>query len=423
VTYEEALAYVSGLGRFGVKLGLTRTRAILERLGNPERGLRGALVAGTNGKGSTCAFLASILQAAGHRVGLMPKPHLSSYTERIQVDSAPIAEADFAAAVESLRPQLDGISKQMGEPTEFEILTALALSYLAPRVDRLVCEVGMGGRLDATNVLDLGVAVITNVALDHTQYLGSTIEAIAREKAGIIKAENTVISGCRPPTRAVVEAAAASAGAVVWQLDREWSCRTRSLGWEGSSLDFVIGGHEYSGLHVPLLGRHQATNAALAVAAAQALGDATPQAVAEGVARTRWPGRLEPVSEAPRVLLDGGHNPDGLERVGAELRLLLPGGRLVVVFGAMGDKDLEAMQERLRRMRPAAVVFTAAESAGTRAADPQLLVKLWGEGAEALVPASAALERGRELAGRDGTVLVCGSLYLVGELRPALVRA
>jgi hypothetical protein len=170
--------------------------------------LRGALVAGTNGKGSTGAFLASILKAAGHQVGFMPKPHLSSYTERIQVDSEPISEAEFAAAVASLRPQLDGIAAELGEPTEFEILTGLALSYLAPRVDRLVCEVGMGGRLDATNVLDLGVVVVTNVALDHMQYLGDTVEKIAAEKAAVIKPGNSVVTGCRPPALEVVEVAA-----------------------------------------------------------------------------------------------------------------------------------------------------------------------------------------------------------------------
>jgi len=163
VTYTEALAYISRLGRFGMKLGTERTRAILARIGNPERGLTGALIAGTNGKGSTAACLASILQAAGYTVGFMPKPHLVSYTERIQVNGVPISEGDFVRALEDLMPTLDAIADEMGQATEFEMLTAMALAYLAPRVDRLVCEVGLGGRLDATNALDLGVAVITNV--------------------------------------------------------------------------------------------------------------------------------------------------------------------------------------------------------------------------------------------------------------------
>ncbi|HEY3195643.1 MAG TPA: Mur ligase family protein, partial [Candidatus Dormibacteraeota bacterium] len=175
MTYEEALAYISRLGRFGMKLGTERTRAILDRLGNPDRGLTGALIAGTNGKGSTAACLASILQAAGHRVGFMPKPHLISYTERIQVDGTAISEGDFVKTLEDLMPALDSIGEEIGQATEFEMLTAMALAYLSPKIDRLVCEVGLGGRLDATNALDLGVALITNVDLDHQKYLGDTI--------------------------------------------------------------------------------------------------------------------------------------------------------------------------------------------------------------------------------------------------------
>jgi dihydrofolate synthase/folylpolyglutamate synthase len=384
--------------------------------------LRGALITGTNGKGSTGAFLASILHSAGHHVGFMPKPHLVSYTERIQVDSQPISEAEFAAAVAALRPQLDGISKQMGEPTEFEILTGLALSYLAPRVDRLVCEVGMGGRLDATNVLDLGVAVVTNVALDHMQYLGDTIEKIATEKAAIIKSGNQVVTGCTAPALAVVESAAAEAGATLWRLDREIRWSSHWLGWEGSELDVEVAGKRYTGLRVPLLGAHQAFNAALAVAAAEAAGDATPTAVRDGLAATVWPGRLELAGSRPRILLDGGHNPDGLEQIGADVRRLVGDSRLVVVFGAMADKDLDQMLDRLRRLDPAEVVFTSAESAGARAADPEELARRWGAGAESVTPSGAALDRGRDLAGQEGAVLVCGSLYLVGEVRPALVR-
>src|SRR5260370_16227820 len=188
-----------------MKLGTERTRAILDRMGNPQRGLSGALIAGTNGKGSTAACLASMLQAAGHSVGFMPKPPLVSYTERIQVDGVPISERDFVGTLEDLMPTLQAVADEMGQATEFEMLTAIAIAYLAPRVDRLVCEVGLGGRLDATNALDLGVAVITNVDLDHQKYLGDTIEEIANEKAAIVKPGNRVITGCRGSALAVVD--------------------------------------------------------------------------------------------------------------------------------------------------------------------------------------------------------------------------
>src|SRR5690242_819499 len=201
-----------------MKLGTERTRAILDALGAPDRGMRGALIAGTNGKGSTGACLASILRAAGHRVGFMPKPHLISYTERIEVDGRGIGEDEFARELEEIMPALDSVAAEMGPATEFEMLTAMAIAYLAPRVDLLVCEVGLGGRLDATNALDLGVAVITNVALDHQKYLGNTIDAIANEKAAIIKPGNRVVTGCEGAALGIVERHAEAARAPVWRL-------------------------------------------------------------------------------------------------------------------------------------------------------------------------------------------------------------
>src|SRR5256885_16871138 len=174
LTYHEALHFISKQGRFAMKLGTERTRAIPDRLGAPDRQLTGALIAGTNGKGSTGACLTAILRAAGHRVGFMPKPHLISYTERIEIDGRPITEDEFVRTLEDLMPTLEGITSEMGAPTEFEMLTAMALAYLAPRVDRLVCEVGLGGHLDATNALFLGVPVITKLDLDHPTYLGHT---------------------------------------------------------------------------------------------------------------------------------------------------------------------------------------------------------------------------------------------------------
>jgi dihydrofolate synthase / folylpolyglutamate synthase len=399
-------------------------RALLREQGDPQRGLRGALIAGTNGKGSTGAFLESILRTAGLRTGLMPKPHLSSYTERIQVDLRPIAEEDFAQAVDELRPAIERVTSVFGAPTEFEILTALAVGHLAPRVDRLVCEVGMGGRLDATNVLDLGTAVVTNVALDHQQYLGDTVEAIAREKAAIIKPGNQALTGCMPPALEVIEAAAGEAQAPLWRLDQEIQVEVASLGWEGHGLAVRGPGFEHMGLRVPLLGSYQPLNAALAVAAAEAMGDATPASIRDGLETTRWPGRLEVVAECPRVLLDGGHNPAALDLVVPDLLRLLDGAPVALVFGAMQDKDLPAMLGRLAELEPVGVFFTRAQSAADRAADPGDLVRLWSGagGAETAATAEQAVERARAIAGSRGVVLVCGSLYLVGEVRELLLR-
>src|SRR5438128_3856202 len=209
MTCQQSVDPLTSRGRCGIKVRLDRTEALLHALGDPHDLFQGVLVAGTNGKGSVCAMLASVLQSAGYRVGLMPKPHLISYTERIQVDQRPIAEVDFAALLTELQPTINKVASELGPPTEFEILTSAALYYFARAgIDLLICELGLGGRLDSTNVLDLGVSVITNIALDHTQYLGSTLEAIAAEKAGILKSDSIAITGAQPPALAVIEAAA-----------------------------------------------------------------------------------------------------------------------------------------------------------------------------------------------------------------------
>jgi dihydrofolate synthase / folylpolyglutamate synthase len=415
LTFEEALEYITGQGRFGIKLGLERMHAIMGELGHPERGKRGVHIAGTNGKGSTSAFLEAILRARGLHVGMMPSPHLSSYRERVRLDGSSISEPDFAAAVTVLRPRLERVREQLGQPTEFEILTALALDWLAPRSDRLVIEVGMGGRLDSTNVLNLGVAVITNVTLDHQQHLGDTVGRIALEKAGIIKPGSLVVTGATGEALAVVERTAAARGAAaLWRLGHEVQLQCRWLGWEGTEIDVQGPGFCHRGLRLRMLGGFQAANAALAVAAAHALGDATPEAIREGVEAARWPGRLELAGE--RLLLDGAHNEDGLRELAASLRRLLGDARVVVVFGAMADKDVDAMLGQLRRMEPESVIFTSASSAGLRAAPPDQLASRWDPGSEAIPDAFEALARAKQIAGPEGWVVACGSLYLVGEL-------
>jgi dihydrofolate synthase / folylpolyglutamate synthase len=416
VTYEEALAYISKLGRFGMKLGTERTRAILDHLGQPDRGLRGALIAGTNGKGSTAACLASILRSAGLNVGFMPKPHLISYTERIELNGAPISEEDFVTTLETLMPVLEAIKDDMGQATEFEMLTAMALAHLAPRIDRLVCEVGLGGRLDATNALDLGVAVITNVDLDHQKYLGDTIEQIAEEKAAIIKPGNHVITGCEGVALEIVEAHARAAGSTIWRLGREIKVESTPNGWEGHTLSVSGPGFEHSNLGLGLAGDYQPANAALAVAAAEALGDATKEAVRDGLASTKWPGRMQLIAKHPRVILDGGHNPAALTKSGATLRRLIGRERLVTVFAMLSERDPAKLLAALRTLDPAAVVFTEPASAAGHAIPAGELADAYGEGAESVQPARPAVERAKQLAGPDGNVFVCGSLYLVGEV-------
>ena len=416
MTYEEALDFISKQGRFAMKLGTERTRAILYRIGAPDRNLRGALIAGTNGKGSTGACLASILRASGRRVGFMPKPHLVSYTERIEVDGKPISEADFVKTLEDLRPVFDQVAQEMGAPTEFEMLTAMAIAYLAPRVDLLVCEVGLGGRLDATNVLDLGVAMITNVDLDHQKYLGNTIDAIAREKAAIIKAGDLVITGCEGEALAVVEDYTARVMGTIWRLGYELQVFSGSLGWNGAALSVDGPCSEHTDLRLALVGDYQPANAALAVAAAHALDAVSDAAVRSGLSGVAWHGRLEVIARQPRVILDGGHNPAAMVKAGAALRRLIGSERLVAVFAMLSERDPAELLAALRTLRPDTVVFTEPASAHGHEIQAERLAELFGAGAEVARPAGAALDRARTLAGPDGNVLVCGSLYLVGEI-------
>jgi dihydrofolate synthase/folylpolyglutamate synthase len=416
MTYEEALSFLSKQGRFGMKLGTERTRAILDRMGAVDRGLKGALIAGTNGKGSTGVCLAEILRAAGRNVGFMPKPHLISYTERIELNSQPISEEEFVETLDSLIPVLDAVASDMGQATEFEMLTAIAIAYLAPRIDLLVCEVGLGGRLDATNALDLGLAVITNVDLDHQKYLGDTIEKIAHEKAAIIKPHNNVVTACEGSALSIVEEHARAAHAPVWVLGRDVHVESKSRGWEGHTMNVIGPGFEHRDLVLPLVGDYQPINAGLAIASAHLLDTVPDGAVRQGLRSTRWPGRLQVIAHEPRVILDGGHNPAAMIKAGAALRRLIGTERLVAVFGMLSERDPVQLLAALRTLNPDAAVFTEPASAAGHVVPAGLLSDLYGAGSQDVLPAAAALERARELAGPRGNVLVCGSLYLVGEI-------
>jgi dihydrofolate synthase/folylpolyglutamate synthase len=313
-------------------------------------------------------------------------------------------------------PTLDAIAAEMGQATEFEMLTAMALAYLAPKIDRLVCEVGLGGRLDATNALDLGVAVITNVDLDHQKYLGDTIEKIAEEKAAIIKAGDHVITGCEGSALQIVEAHARQAGAPIWRLGREINVSSQSKGWGGHIMTVSGPGFRHAELELPLVGDYQPANAALAVACAHVLDGITDDEIRRGLAATRWPGRLQVIGTRPRIVLDGGHNPPAMTKAGATFRRLIGTERLVTLFAMLSERDPVELLKALRTLEPAAAVFTEPESAGGHAVSAQQLARIYGPDSEALLPARAALDRARDLAGPDGNVLVCGSLYLVGEI-------
>ncbi len=428
LSYEEAVRALGERGRFGVRLGLGRTRALLRQLGDPQRELRGALVAGTNGKGSVLALCGSVLRGAGLRVGETPKPHLVTYRERLQIDGRPIEPDPFAALAARVLPLADRVARRHGEPTEFELLTAMLFRWFADEgVEVALVEVGLGGRLDATHAWDGGVAVVTNVDLDHTDRLGTTIRQIAREKAAIIERGDLAVTGATGEALSVIRGRARRVGAPLTvaapaplvRHDRDGIvARLPRLG------DVIVG----------LRGRHQAANLAVADATMDALAAAGIAATddrqrRDGYAAARWPGRLELLGVGGRdVLLDGAHNPAGaaaLAQALDDLRPHLSPGSVTLVMGAMADKDVAGIVAALSRsaaLRGATVIATrVGANRALEAADLAALWRATDVPAQVLVSGDPMTALDLALEQAEGAVVVAGSLYLVGAVRARLV--
>ena len=433
LTYEAALAALRERGRFGIHLGLGRTRALLRELGNPQASFRGALVGGTNGKGSVLALVASALRAAGLRAGETPKPHLVTYRERLQIGGRLVDPATFARLVEAALPAAERVARRHGEPTEFELLTAVAFRWFADEaVDLAVVEVGLGGRLDATHAWDGGVAAITNVDLDHMDRLGPTLTAIGREKAAIIERGDRAVTGASGDGLAVIRRRAARVGAPLRIVPP-----APLVGWDRDGIVVELAG--LGETRVGLRGRHQAANVAVADAILDALDEAGiatvgPAARRSGYGAARWPGRLELIAGEREVLLDGAHNPAGAAVLGQaldDLRPFLAGGSdspppaLTLVIGAMADKDVEGVVGALARsaaLAGAQVICTEIEEA--RALPAERLASLWqalGAGFRPRVVRPPAAALAEALASAPGPIVVAGSLYLVGAIRALLI--
>ena len=431
LTYAGALRALEERGRFGVRLGLGRTRALLDGLGHPERSVRGALVAGTNGKGSVLALADSALRAAGYHVGSTPKPHLVSYRERVQLDGQPIEPADFSRLVSRVLEVAAAIGRRHGEPTEFELLTALVFARFAEaRPDVALVEVGLGGRLDATHAWDGGVAVVTNVDLDHTDLLGSTLTAIAREKAAIIERGDLAVTGASGDGLAVIRRRARRLKVPLVEVEP-----APLLGWDRDAIEVELPG--LGPTRVGLRGRHQAANVAIADATLDALEEAgiatTPiEARRTGYASAIWPGRLELLQIAGRdVLLDGAHNPAGAAALAIaldDLRPFLRDGPLTLLTASMADKDVDGVIAALGQSRSLSRATVVCTSLGLpRALSAEALATRWraqqpGLAVVAEPEPRVALDRVLDGAvGGNGPLVVAGSLYLVGVARAHLV--
>ncbi|MCZ7556358.1 MAG: bifunctional folylpolyglutamate synthase/dihydrofolate synthase [Bacteroidia bacterium] len=416
VTYTDTVEWLFGLQFFGIKLGLDNITSMAARWGNPHRAFPVVHIAGTNGKGSTASFIAAALTAAGYRTGLYTSPHLEDFTERIRIDGAAISSDDVVRYAAALRPEVERLNA-----TFFEITTLMAFQYFADnRVDVAVIETGMGGRLDATNIVVPACSVITGVALDHTEYLGSSIEAIAFEKAGIIKRGVPVVSGTADVTAArVIADRAAALGAplvpVFWQGRAEWTDFDRMC--------CELGGMEYP-VVLGLVGEHQARNAALSLAALHRLKEAgfdqlTDEVLRDGFRNVRsysgLRGRLHRLASDPELVVDAGHNPEGLRVMLDAWCALRSPAATHAVFGVMKSKDHHEMIREIATRGFASVTFVQAT-----AHDAQPMEALLDAAARQGLEARSAdtVHRGVEAAferAHDGSALLFGSHYVLGE--------
>ncbi len=422
--YGSALEWLYALQRFGMKLGLENVQELLRRVGDPHKAFRSVHVAGSNGKGSVCSYVASVLRRAGYTAGLYTSPHLVRFNERIEVDGIPIPDDDLVRLAALVRPHVEAMAnEELGRrPTFFEVTTAIAFLYFAERgVEIAVVEVGMGGRLDATNVVRPLVTVITRLTLEHTEYLGPTIEAIAFEKSGIVK-EGVPCVTLVQPGLAEVRRRCRELHAPLTLVPRDVSFRRLSASEAGQRVE-VRGRRRYT-LDLPLLGVYQPQNAALAVAALEVLRESSFRipvvAVRAGVAATRWPVRFELVWNHPRVVLDCTHTTQGAALLKLSLRQHLRYRRLILVVGILKDKDLKGMAPHLASLASRALVVMPKTE---RALDPEVLAgELQRHGLEAEVVGDVrqGVVEAMADAGPGDLVLVTGSLYTAGEAKEYL---
>ena len=416
MTYEEALSYIHSICWKGSKLGLDRTRELLGKLNDPQKELKFIHIAGTNGKGSTAAMLSSILEEAGYRVGLYTSPFINRFNERMQVNHQPIPDEELAALTEYVRPHADAMADS---PTEFELITALAMVWFArQKCDIVVLEVGMGGELDSTNIIDVPeAAVIAAMGLDHVKELGPTMADIARAKAGIIKEGGRVVSyGGNPEADEVIAAVCRARNASLCQPDfsaivpGDFSLEGQTFSYKG-----------WRGLRIPLVGAYQMNNAAVVLETVEVLRqrgwNISDEAVRQGLADTRWPARFEVLRRDPVFIVDGGHNPHGIRATAESLRRLFPGRKITFVTGVMADKDVEHI---LGLIVPLADQFFTVRPDNPRAMDAgELAARIEAMGAKATACTSVrdGVDRAIQAEGPHGVACALGSLYMSGEVR------
>ena len=427
ITYSEAIDYIYDLTKHGIKLGLKNINYLLYLLGEPHKKLKIIHVAGTNGKGSTCSAISSILQSAGYKVGLYTSPHLVDFTERFIINQKSISRKKVSELLERIKPYIEKVANtpSYNHPTFFEVITSMAFLYFfEEQVDFLVLEVGLGGRLDATNVCEPLISVITHIDYDHMDELGNSLEEIAREKGGIIKPEGIVISSDQyGEAYNEIKKIAEEKNSLIYSVGREIIYQIVKSDIKGVIFDLKGIYHEYKNLHTPLLGRHQADNSAAAITAIEALKirgvNITEKAIRAGLGKVNWTGRLEIIQNNPTLVLDGAHNPNGVKVVRDALKEIFSYHRLILVLAIFADKDYKKM---IQIIVPNADLVIAAKTENPRAASPRIIAK---EAAQYIdqnkiivtenIPQAinCALSNSNE----DDLICITGSLYTAGEAK------
>ncbi|WP_445612803.1 bifunctional folylpolyglutamate synthase/dihydrofolate synthase [Geobacillus sp. YF-1] len=423
-TYEEAVAWIHGRLRLGMKPGLKRMEWMMEKLGHPERRVRAVHIGGTNGKGSTVAYLRSILQAAGYSVGTFTSPYVEQFNERISVNGEPIGDDEIVELVRVVQPLADELERtELGGPTEFEVITAMMLYYFGKQhiQDIVLIEVGLGGRLDSTNVIYPLVSVITNVSYDHMNILGDTLGQIAAEKAGIIKSGVPLVTAVNEPEAwEVIAKTAAERKAKTYRLGVDFTVSDQQTTAEGEQFSLVTPFSEYRDVRISMPGTHQVENAAVAVMAAELLRLGysfliDPEHIAAGLASAAWPGRFERVSDKPLVIVDGAHNEAGIRALVDTVRAHYRDKRVHVLLAALADKPLAPMIRLLDELADT-ITFTTFDF--PRAAQAEALAALSSHRQKAAANDWAGWIRAQqERMGDDELLVVTGSLYFISDVK------
>ncbi|MBP2637158.1 MAG: fpgS [Firmicutes bacterium] len=424
MNYEQTLAYLENLSKFGINLGMARIERLLELMQHPERRFKTIHVTGTNGKGSTTAMLSAILTASGIKNGMYTSPHLHDYPERMVVNGQQITREEFARSITYTNQFVEQMLQEgFEQPTEFEVITAAAFYYFAAvGVEYAVIEVGLGGLLDSTNVIIPQVSIITNVTLEHTDRCGSTIADVARHKAGIIKDGVPVVTAAKGEPLDIIKKTAAEKGARVYVKEEQFT--SKFMGMDNGKQQIFVDAGELGQVEsvLNLIGCHQLENSSVAIATALLLKNderrITVEAIKSALAVVRWPGRFEMVPGSPMIVIDGAHNPDGARVLRQNLDQVFAGREITFALGILRDKDVSGIIRELIRTTDTVVTV---QPLSYRAATPEEIAReIEAKHVEAAASIESGIERAKQLASTDGVVCVAGSLYLIGEARQVI---